>query len=71
MQQRFACEETRFVSNGSNIEKIKINEADAILSDGVRYNSKDIDWESNGVIYGITSKGIVRDELIKLAESIK
>lgn len=71
MQQRFACEETRFVANGSNIEKIKINEADAIMSDGVRSNSKSIDWEANGVIYCISSKGITRDELIKFAESIK
>lgn len=71
MQQRFACEETRTVSNGSNIEKIKINGVDAISSDGVRSNSKSIDWEANGVIYGITSKGIAREELIKLAESIK
>ncbi|WP_454052679.1 DUF4367 domain-containing protein [Clostridium sp. Marseille-Q7071] len=71
MQQRFACEETRTVSNGSNIEKIKINGADAILSDGVRSGSKGLDWEANGVIYGISSRGITRDELIKFAESIK
>ncbi|WP_291581949.1 DUF4367 domain-containing protein [Clostridium sp. UBA6640] len=71
MQQRFACEETRFSSNGSNIEEIKINGADAIMSDGVRSDSKGIDWEANGVIYSISSRGITRDELIKFAESIK
>ncbi|HCQ91724.1 MULTISPECIES: DUF4367 domain-containing protein [unclassified Clostridium] len=66
MQQRFACEETGFSSNGSNIEKIKINETDAILSDG-----KEIDWEYNDVIYSLTGKKIGKNELIKIAESIK
>jgi len=66
MQQRFACEETGFSSNGSNIEKIKINETDAILSDG-----KEINWEYNDVIYSLTGKKIGKNELIKIAESIK
>lgn len=41
------------------------------MSDGVRSNSKSIDWEANGVIYCISSRGITRDELIKFAGSIK
>ena len=66
MQQRFACEETGFSYNDSNIEKIKINETDAILSDG-----KEINWEYNDVIYSLTGKKIGKNELIKIAESIK
>ncbi|MBD8047156.1 DUF4367 domain-containing protein [Clostridium faecium] len=68
--QRFACEETGFAYDSNNIEKIKINGVDAVLSDGTK-SDKIIDWEANGVIYSIISKGITRDELIKLAESIK
>jgi hypothetical protein len=65
MQQRFADEETAYETGGSKVEKIKINGVDAILYD----NS--LDWEYNGVIYALNGKGIAKDELIKIAESIK
>lgn len=65
--QRFADEETAYETGGSKVEKIKINGVDAVL-----YDDENIDWEANGVIYGISAKGEVsRDELIKIAESIK
>ncbi|AFS79689.1 hypothetical protein Curi_c26960 [Gottschalkia acidurici 9a] len=68
MQQRFADEETGYVDGtDGKIEKIKINDVDAILMD-----NRNIDWEYNGVIYGISGRGeVTKSELIKIAESIK
>lgn len=68
MQQRFADEETGYeFSTDGEIEKVKVNEVDAVICDG-----KSIDWEANGVLYGLFGKGeISKDELIKIAESIK
>ncbi len=67
IQQRLADEETAYGTGASKVEKIKINGVDAIIYDDIN-----IDWETNGVIYGISAKGeITRDELIKIAESIK
>lgn len=66
MQQRFASEGTKSVSNGNNIEQIKINGVDAIIADG-----KEIYWEYNDVVYSLTGKKIGKNELIKIAESIK
>lgn len=66
MQQRFACEETKSVGNAEKIEKIKINGADAILS-----NDRSINWEANNTIYFLSGKNIGKDEAIKIAESIK
>lgn len=67
MQQRFADEETGYATGGSKVEEIKINGVDAIF-----YSDKNIDWEANGVIYGLSGRGeISKNELIKIAESIK
>ena len=67
MQQRFADEETAYETGGSKVEEIKINGVDAVI-----YDDRNIDWEANGVIYGISTRGAVtRNELIKIAESIK
>lgn len=68
MQQRFADEETGYeFSTDGEIEKVKVNEVDAVICDG-----KSINWEANGVLYGLMGKGeLSKDELIKIAESIK
>ena len=67
MQQRFADEETGYEAGGGKVEEIKINGVDAVI-----YDDRNIDWEANGVIYGISGRGeITKDELIKIAESIK
>ncbi|HBS47437.1 MAG TPA: hypothetical protein DEA91_28675, partial [Paenibacillus sp.] len=42
-----------------------INGIDAVL-----YNGKAVDWEANGVLYGVTSASLDKDDLIKVAESI-
>lgn len=67
MQQRLACGEMEYVSGAQKIEKVKINGADAVIS-----NDKAIDWEYNKVLYGLSSRrNISNDELIKIGESIK
>lgn len=67
MQQRFACEGMNSVSDAEKVEKIKINGVDAVIS-----NDRYIDWEYNKVIYSLSVKGnITKDELIKIAQSIK
>lgn len=65
--QRFADEETAYSTGGTNIEEIKINGVDAVI-----YSDRNIDWEANGVLYGLSGRGeISKSELIKIAESIK
>ncbi len=67
MNQRFADEETAYEAGGENVEELKINGVDAVM-----YNDRNIDWEANGVIYGLSGRGkITKDELIKIAGSIK
>lgn len=67
MQQRFAEEETGYVTGANKVEEIKINGVDAVL-----YGDSNLDWEYNGVIYMLVGRGeITKDELIKIAESIK
>ncbi|WP_097025468.1 DUF4367 domain-containing protein [Clostridium peptidivorans] len=68
MQQRFADEETKYeTGTDGKIEKVKVNGVDAVISDD-RY----IDWEANGVLYSLSGRGeFTKDELIKIAESIK
>lgn len=68
MQQRFADEETKYATGtDGKMEKVKVNGVDAVIIDD-RY----IDWEANGVLYGLSGRGeFTKDELIKIAESIK
>ncbi|WP_340009506.1 DUF4367 domain-containing protein [Paenibacillus sp. FSL K6-0276] len=66
MQQRHADEETAYeMSTNGTIENAKINGVDAVLNNG-----KAVDWEANGVLYGVTSASLDKDDLIKVAESI-
>ncbi|MEK4877618.1 MULTISPECIES: DUF4367 domain-containing protein [Paenibacillus] len=67
MQQRHADSETAYeMSTDGTIEKVKINGADAVL-----VNGKGLDWEANGVLYGVTSASLDKNDLIKVAESIR
>lgn len=71
MQQRLADEETASVmGTDSKVEKIKINGIDAILEDNTN-----LDWEAYGNIYflnvGKTDGEVGKEELIKIAESVK
>uniref|UniRef100_UPI001BD1EF40 DUF4367 domain-containing protein n=1 Tax=Tepidanaerobacter acetatoxydans TaxID=499229 RepID=UPI001BD1EF40 len=67
MQQRVAEEDTGYVTGSDKVEELKINGQDAVL-----YGDSNLDWEYNGVIYMLVGRGeIAKDELIKIAESIK
>lgn len=66
MQQRYADEETAYeISTDGTIEKVRINGIDVVL-----YNGKAVDWEANGVLYGVASDSLDKNDLIKVAESI-
>lgn len=54
------------MSTDGTIEKVKINGVDAVL-----VNGKGLDWEANGVLYGVTSASLDKNDLIKVAESIR
>lgn len=45
---------------------MKINGVDAVL-----VNGKGLDWEANEVLYGVTSASLDKNDLIKVAESIR
>lgn len=66
VQERFACKETSYSVGDENVQKIKINNVDAIFSDDTS-----IDWQYNNCFYGISLKGVSLNELKKIAESIK
>lgn len=68
MQQRKSDKETAYeTGTDGNIEKVKLNGVEGVLQD-----DKNLDWEYNNVLYGLSGKGnISKDELIKMAESIK
>ncbi|WP_079912612.1 DUF4367 domain-containing protein [Paenibacillus sp. 32352] len=67
MQQRHADEETAFgLSTTNKIEAIQIHGVDAVMT-----GEHSIDWETNGVLYSLTAKGLEKDEVIKIAESIR
>ncbi|MBU3199584.1 DUF4367 domain-containing protein [Clostridium estertheticum] len=69
MQQRFPDETTKSIaSTDGTIEKTKINGVNAVISD-----DRNIDWETKDAIYFLSAGkgGIIKSELIKVAESIK
>lgn len=68
MQQRFADEETGYATGtDGTVEKVKVNGVEALIMD-----DRSIDWEANGVLYHLSSRGAFgKEELMKIAESIK
>lgn len=67
MQQRHADHETAFAGSTTHkVDLVKVNNIDAIMT-----GEHTIDWEANGVLYGITAKGLHKEEILKLAESIR
>lgn len=68
MQQRLSDEETGFTTGtDGTVERARVNGAEALIMD-----DQSIDWEANGVLYHITSRGAFgKDDLLKMAESIK
>lgn len=67
MQQRYADRETAYeMSTDGKVEQVKVNGIDAVLM-----NNRSLDWEANGVLYGFSTRGLDRDEIIRIAESIR
>ncbi|MFC6652998.1 DUF4367 domain-containing protein [Paenibacillus rhizoplanae] len=66
MQLRLANEENAFVlSTDDKVEQVKLKGTDAALVGG-----RSLDWEANGVMYGLSTRGLDRAEVLKIAESI-
>lgn len=71
VEERYADEETAYISSTSGtIEKAKVNGADAVIM-----NEHSIDWEADGLLLTVHTKGmgetIEKSELIRIAESLK
>ena len=68
MQQRYADEETAYsIGTDEVVEEVQVNGVKAVMT-----GENSIDWETNGVLYGISTRGkIEKEQLIKMAESIK
>lgn len=68
LQERLDCPETQYYgdSNGP-VEKIKINNVDAIWSNGGHI----LDWKNNGCLYHLSGKSVSPDEVKRVAESMK
>lgn len=67
MQERLIGEDTRGdLATDDKIESIKINGVDAVLE-----GENDIDWEMNNTHYFLAAKNMTKDEVVKIAESIK
>ncbi|MHA6531236.1 DUF4367 domain-containing protein [Paenibacillus sp. BAC0078] len=67
MQLRYSDEETAFeMSTSGKLEKVQVNGVDAVMMNG-----RSLDWESDGVLYGINTRGLDRAEVLKIAESIR
>lgn len=60
------CEETQYVEDGTDIEKIKINNLDAVLID-----NKTINWQTDKCLYSVSSHDISAGQIKQIAESIK
>lgn len=54
------------MSTDGTIEQVELKGIDAVLM-----NNKDLDWEANGVLYGLSTRGLNRAEVLKIAESIR
>lgn len=66
MQLRLANEENAFsMATDDKVEQVKLKGTDAVLVGG-----RSLDWEANGVMYGLSTRGLDRAEVLKIAESI-
>lgn len=66
MQLRLANEENAFVlSTDDKVEQLKLKGTDAVM-----VRDRSLDWEANGVMYGLSTRGLDRAEVLKIAESI-
>ncbi|MFE4710900.1 DUF4367 domain-containing protein [Paenibacillus sp. NPDC056722] len=67
MQQRFSDKETAYeMSSTGKMEKVSVSGVDAVM-----WDDRNLDWEADGVLYGLSTKGLERTEVLKIAESIR
>lgn len=67
MQLRSSSDDNAYeMSTDGKIEQMKIKGADAVLM-----NDSHLEWEANGVLYGLSIRGLDRAEVLKIAESIR
>lgn len=67
MQLRLANRDNAYeMSTSGTMEQVKINGVDAVLM-----NDRSLDWEANGVMYYVGTRGLDKAEVIKIAESIR
>lgn len=64
--ERLDCPDAQYYDGGKTIQKIKINNVDAVLIDG-----NTINWTANKCIYSVFAHQLTTDEIKKVAESIK
>ncbi|WP_238652421.1 DUF4367 domain-containing protein [Paenibacillus piscarius] len=66
MQLRQANEENAYaMSTDDKVERVKLKGTDAVL-----VGDRSLDWEVNGVMYSLSTRGLDRAEVLKIAESI-
>ncbi|WNS41115.1 DUF4367 domain-containing protein [Paenibacillus sp. MMS20-IR301] len=66
MQLRLSNRDNAYeMSTDGTIEQVNIKGVDAILM-----NNRGLDWEANGVLYYLGTRGLNRAEVLKIAESI-
>lgn len=66
MQLRLLNEENAFaLSTDDKVEQVKLKGTDAVM-----VGDRSLDWEANGVMYGLSTRGLDRAEVLKIAESI-
>lgn len=66
MQLRLANEENAYaMSTDDKVEQVKLKGTDAVL-----VGDRSLDWEANGVMYSLSTRGLDRAEVLKIAESI-
>ena len=67
MHFRYSDKETAYeMSFSGKVEPVKINGVDAVMMD-----DRNLDWEADGVLYNIVTHGLDRDEVLKIAESLR
>lgn len=68
IQERLDCKETQYyASSDGPVEKIKINNVDAVASN----HGHGIDWKNNNCLYMLVGNSVSPDEVKKVAESMK
>jgi hypothetical protein len=67
MQLRLSNKDNAYeMSTSGKMEQVKIKGVDAVMM-----NDRTLDWEANGVLYGLSTHGLDRAEVLKIAESIR